>query len=46
MNVRDLISGARYDLSIVELWGMRLNYTNVSYEGLIKRSRSEWDSDP
>jgi hypothetical protein len=45
MNVRDLRSGARYDLSIVGPWGMRLNYINVSYEGLIKRPRSE-GSDP
>ncbi len=46
MNVRDLRSGARYDLSIVGPWGMRLNYINVSYEGLIKRPRSEGHSDP
>ncbi len=46
MNVGDLRGGARYDLSIVGPWGMRLNYINVSYEGLIKRPRSEGDSDP
>ncbi len=46
MNVRELRRGGRYDLSIKGPWGMRLDYTNVSYEGLIERPRSEEDSRP
>lgn len=41
MNVGDLERGRRYDLSIKGPWGMRLNYINVAYEGLIKRRRPE-----
>ncbi len=45
MKVKDLERGSRYDLSIKGPWGMRLNYINVAYGGLIERARPEDDSD-
>lgn len=43
--MKELKRGARYDLSIKGPWGMRLNYINVAYEGLIERARPEDDGD-
>ena len=46
MNVGDLRRGRRYDLSIKGPWGMRLNYINVAFEGIIEQARPEGGSDP
>ena len=46
MNADDLRRGGRYDLSIKGPWGMRINYINVAYDGIIEQTRPESGSDP